>query len=261
MAGSLARGIYVARLSIEYRDDLRDVNPDTVAQNIQRLMIARFGRSTALSPGIPVNPAIQTWRSVISFPRVWLMRATLAFGTEGVTVSALADVIAQAFREADPDPSRTYKDELAAKLAEGDSWGITPLAGLFGRVSMSFVRVASAPTELTVDPLDTMAMEAWQHATVRQGEVVIVPPPVQPSSRPQATPGPRPTTTPRPYGGTTEDPVIPDDPAPGPNAQDGRIGWGWFAVVGAATAAMLVAALAGDQRPQQQMERSSRSRR
>lgn len=242
---AIAAGSYVAQVSVEYKDELSGFGADAFAMRMQALMIARFGRATVLAPNAPVNPAVQTWRSRYVVPVLWVARIAFAFVTSGTSRRAIADVVAQAFREAGAG-SDVDAAELAAKLDEGDSMPFSFFTGPFGRVSMQIRRVAAAPSVVEPDAFDSAVVEPVQRATVRQGERVVVPPPVAPGSSTVAPTQAPPEPT-RPYGGTPEDPVIPDDPAPRPPPASP---WVPAAVVGAMGVALLVVALMSDQQQQ-----------
>lgn len=242
---AVARGSYVVRASVEYRDDLRGFSPDAFAMRMHALMIEVFGRSTVLAPNAPVNPAVQTWRSVTPGPRLWVARIAFAIVTSGTTTGAVADVVARAFREAGAGSDVDAAD-LARKLDEGDDAPFSWFTGPFGRVSMSFERVAAAPSSVSPEPIRASTVEAWQHATVRQGERVVVPDPVRPgSSTPAPTQAPPPPPTDTPYGGTPEDPVLPGDPGQ-PRPQPSAPSWAPAAALAAAAVLLLVVAVSVD---------------
>lgn len=236
---ALAAGSYVAQVSIEYKDELSGFGADAFAMRMHALMIERFGRSTVLAPNTPVNPAVQTWRSRYIVPVLWVARAAFTFVTSGVTRRAIADVVANAFREAGAG-SDVDAAELASKLDEGDDLPFSFFTGPFGKVSMVITRVAAAPPVVNPAAIDSSMVELVSRATVRQGERVVVPPPVAPgSSTPAPTQQPPPDTT-RPYGGTPDSPVIPDDPPP----SSGMPAWAPAAAMAAVGLALLVAAVA-----------------
>ncbi len=222
---SVGAGTQRVDISIEYADEVSAFNPDSFAMAMHALMRERLAPGTVLAPSLPVNPVCQTWKGRIDLNRVWVARISFVIVTRGTNSRALADVVAQAFHDGGAEAVDVA--DLAQKIDEGDSLPPAWYTGPIGRVSMTIERLSAVPTVLAPRPLEEgttvlgiEVIQAWQHATVRQGETVVVPTPV-----PEGTAAPEPSPTPRPYGGTPEEPIIPRD---GPT-EGVAVPWRWVA--------------------------------
>lgn len=223
MTTNLAAGNYEIDCSIEYGSKCAGLNADAYAQSVQRLMRS-LGPSTVLVPSLPLNPAADIWQANAVFAILvhgdWFLQAKMVFATRGTTVEAMAHIIAQAFRDGGAG-SDVDVDALARKLITGDALPPMLIGSPIGRVSLRVTRLTSLPTSIQAPPLmDSTGFSMVQRASVHQGDQVVVPSAIAPNSG-----TPIPLDTSRPYGGTAENPVLPDNPSPGPKTASSVVGY------------------------------------
>ena len=206
---TIAPGRRVATVKINAPWAMRGFESDAFARRMHQLMTS-YGRRAALSPDVPLNPAVRSWQSTwvqeqFSGERL-VVTAAFDFVSDGsLTVEDLASTVANAFREAGAG-SNVDAADLARRLASCSD-PVVFLSNSFGECCLR-----TAPREAATGPLEPpdigsgFGVIRWSTrdtASVVQGQRPSpVPTPVPPNSvdpnAPPTPPAPEPEPVPEP---------------------------------------------------------------